>query len=213
MKADPRCPRCGAPVSPPNVWSSSWRCPTHGDVHPRQPVRSPSADGLKALLGVAEVPVWLPWPLPAGWLVAGFADAGDERSGSRACAVALTGPAPFGGPADLVLVAEEPGVGMGAWYAGLPGPDPGASVFDGTVPHARVRYRGHHEWPLWHIDTEPGRAAYVGEALGNWMWVIFWPAAAGTLLIEYFELRDLRDPDQNMDLPFGATSPRLESGR
>lgn len=209
MKKDPACPRCGAELSAPNAWSSAWRCPVHGDVCPRWPARSPSSAGLSALLQTTGVPVWLPWPLPVGWLVAGFADAGDERTGARACAVALTGPAPLGGPGDMVIVAEEPGVGMGACYAGLPGPDPGPAVFDGTAPHAGVRYRG-HEWPLWHIGSEDDRAAYAGEAMGNWLWAIFWPAAAGTLVIEDFELRDLRDPDQDLDLPYGAASPRLD---
>src|SRR5439155_254641 len=69
--------------------------------------------------GTAGVPVWLPWPLPLGWLVAGFAGAGDERTGVRACAVALAGPNPLGGPADMVVVAEEPGIGLGAALAGL----------------------------------------------------------------------------------------------
>lgn len=48
----------------------------------------------------------------------GGASAGDERTGARATAVALAGPSPLGGPADLVLVAEEPGVGLGARLAG-----------------------------------------------------------------------------------------------
>jgi len=209
MKRELTCPRCGADVAAPSAWSSAWRCAVHGDVLPRQ-VRSPSVEGLNALLEVTRVPVWLPWPLPVGWLVSGFADAGDERTGARACAVALSGPAPLGGPGEMVLVAEEPGVGMGAWYAGLAGPDPGPAVFDGTAPQARVRYRG-HEWPLWHIDTESDRAAYAGEAMGTWLWAIFWPAAAGTLAVEDLELRDLRDPDQDLDLPFGAPSPRLLS--
>jgi hypothetical protein len=29
------------------------------------------------------------------------------------------------------------------------------------------------------------------------------------LLVETLPLRDLRDPGQNLDLPFGAASPRL----
>lgn len=209
MKRESTCPRCGAEVAAPNAWSSAWRCAVHGDVQPRH-VRSPSSEGLNALLSVTRVPVWLPWPLPAGWIVSGFADAGDEREGSRACAVALSGPAPLGGPGEMVIVAEEPGIGLGAWYAGLAGPDPGPAVFDGTPPQAGVEYNG-HEWPLWHIDTESDRAAYAGEAMGNWLWAIFWPAAAGTLAVEDLELRDLRDTDQDLDLPFGAPSPRLQS--
>ena len=40
-------------------------------------------------------------------------------------ALACSGPTPFSdGPADVLLIAEEPGVGLGAHFAGLAGPDP-----------------------------------------------------------------------------------------
>jgi hypothetical protein len=55
----------------------------------------------------------------------------------------------------------------------------------------------------------PDRAAFAGEMLGNWLWVVLWPDTAGVLLVEPLTLRDLRDPDQDLDLPFGAASPRL----
>ena len=76
------CPRCGRTLHEPTAWSSAWRCDWHGEVHPLLPAFSPSRDGLDGLLRIyrpdtAGVPVWLPWPLPAGWLVAGFAGAGD----------------------------------------------------------------------------------------------------------------------------------------
>ena len=89
-------------------------------------IDSPSSEGLQAALRGAAVPMWLPWPLPAGWLVTGFATAGDERSGTRGGAVALSGPNPVGGPGEMLLISEELGVGMGARFAGLAGPDPGA---------------------------------------------------------------------------------------
>ena len=113
------CPRCGKPVREPTAWSSAWRCDWHGEVHPLLPAFSPSREGLDGLLRTAGVPAWLPWPLPAGWLVTGFVGAGDERTGTRACAVALSGPNPVGGPADMVVVAEEPGIGLGAALAPL----------------------------------------------------------------------------------------------
>jgi hypothetical protein len=152
------------------------------------------------------VPAWLPWPLPAGWLVTGFAGAGDDRSGTRACVVALSGPNPVGGPGEMLLISEEPGVGLGAWLAGLPGPDPGEGFAAGP-PHALVGF-GHHEFPLWHVDA-PDRAAFAGEVLGNWVWVVLWPDTAGVLLVEALPVRDLRDPGQDLDLPFGAVSPHL----
>jgi hypothetical protein len=67
----------------------------------------------------------MPWPLPVGWLFTGVAYAGDDRHGGRATAVACSGPGPLGGMGELILVAEELGVGLGARYAGVDGPDPG----------------------------------------------------------------------------------------
>ena len=206
MKADLTCPRCGGPVTAPGAWSSGWRCPQHGVVCPLRPSYRPAGPALAGLLADAKVPVWLPWPLPDGWLVTGFAAAGDDRSGARACVVAVSGPSPVGGLGEMLLVAEEPGVGLGARLAGLPGPDPGEGFATGP-PHATVRY-GHHEFPLWHVEA-PGRAAFAGEVLADWLWVVLWPDTAGVLLIEGLTLRDLRDPGQDLDLPFGAPSPRL----
>ena len=124
----------------------------------------------------AAVPVMTPWPLPDGWLVTGFAAAGDERSGTRAAAVALSGPNPVGGPAEMLLISEELGVGLGAHCAGLEGPDPGRD-FPSCQPQAQLEY-GNHEFPLWHVDA-PDRAAFAGEVLGNWLWVLLWPDTAG----------------------------------
>jgi len=206
MRKVPTCPRCGGPVHGPSAWSSAWQCDMHGQVHPLRMVYSPSAEGLVGLLRGVAVPVWLPWPLPRGWLVTGFAGAGDERSGTRGCIVALSGPNPVGGLGEMLLVSEELGVGLGAGCAGLDGPDPGSNFAAGPS-HGSVRF-GNHEFPLWHVDT-PGRAAFAGEVMGNWLWLILWPDTAGMLLVDPLELRDLRDPGQDLDLPFGARSPRL----
>jgi hypothetical protein len=193
-------------VREPNAWCSAWQCDVHGEVYPLRMAYSASDEGLDGLLRGAAVPVWLPWPLPTGWLVTGFAGAGDDRSGTRGCAVALTGPNPVGGPGEMLLVSEELGIGLGARLAGLAGPDPGGD-FAARPPHAFVRF-GNHEFPLWHVDA-PDRAAFAGEIMGNWLWLILWPDTAGMLLVEKLELRDLRDPGQEMDLPFGARSPLL----
>jgi hypothetical protein len=197
-------------VQAPNVWSSDWTCGVHGAVLPLHPPKSPSKEGLSAVLRDARVPLWVPWPLPQGWLVTGFLHAGDDRTGSRACAVALSGPALLSGPADMLLVAEDLGVGLGAYFAGLPGPDPGG-VFDASPPHAKAEIRG-HPVPLWAVEAaEPDRAAYIGEAMGHWLWAVLWPSDAGVLMLEQMHLRDLRDPDMELDLPFGAICPRLFS--
>ena len=158
------------------------------------------------------MPVWVPWPLPHGWLVTGFSGAGDDRTGNRGTAVALSGPNPVGGPADLLVIAEEPGVGLGAGLAGLKGLDPGAGFASGA-PHATVRAGG-QETCLWlaapgECAGPDGCAAFAGEVGGGWVWIVFWPDSAGVMLVESLALRDLRDAEQQWDLPFGALSTRL----
>jgi len=207
MRAEPSCPRCGGGLHPPGLWSSSWQCHQHGAVHPLQPVVQPSAELLHGIRASTAVPVWLPWPLPRGWLLTGIASAGDERTGARAVAVACSGPAPLGGVAELVLVSEEPGIGLGSRYAGIEGPDPG-SIPDGHAADAKFHAAG-HPTAMWTLDAPPDRAVYVGEALGCWIWAVLWPDSAGFLLIDDFLLTDLRDAAPGLDVPFGALSPRL----
>jgi hypothetical protein len=178
----------------------------HGDIYPLRQVRSVSSEGLVSLTRNAIVPVMLPWPLPSGWVVTGFAAAGDERSGTRGAAVALSGPNPVGGAAEMLVICEELGVGLGAFCAALDGPDPGGD-FPSCSPHAQIEF-GNHEFPLWHVEAA-GCAAFAGEVMGSWLWILLWPDTAGTLLVEPLRLLDLRDPGQDLDLPFGARSPRL----
>lgn len=210
MRVEPTCPRCGGELHAPNLWSSDWICPAHGAVLPKQPPRSPSREGLGAVLQHARVPLWLPWPLQIGWLVTGFLDVGDERSGARACAVAMSGPGLVSGPADMFLIAEEPGIGLGAHYAGLDGSDPDVDAISACVPHAKVDVLG-HPTPMWAVGGRPDRAAFVGEAKGFWLWAVLWPAESGALMLEQLSLLDLRDPGMELDIPFGAFCPRLES--
>lgn len=206
VKAVPTCPRCDATLRGPTIWSTSWHCEQHGEVYPLRPPLSASVEGMVGLLRSTKVPVWLPWPLPAGWLVTGFAGVGDERTGTQGCAVALSGPNPVGGPGEMMLVSEGPRVGLGARFAGLDGLDPG-DHFAAGAPDAAVHF-GHHELPLWHIDA-PDRAAFAGEVMGTWLWLVLWPDTAGVMLIEPLQVRDLRDPGLDLDLPFGARSPHL----
>lgn len=186
--------------------SSAWRCELHGEVPPLQAPLPPTRAALERVVGGAGVPVWVPWPLPPGWLVTGFAYAGDERGGAPAVVVAVSGPAPLGGAADLLLVAEEPGVGLGSRLAGLDGLDPG-EVGEHGAPAARVHAAG-HETPLWDVGGTGDRSAYVGAASGRWLWAIAWPETAGLVVQDRLALVDLRDLPA-LDLPFGAPSPRL----
>ncbi|MGH3242764.1 MAG: DUF6758 family protein, partial [Spirillospora sp.] len=118
------------------------------------------------------------------------------------------------GPADLVLIAEEPGIGLGAYYAGLDGADPG-EVFDGSPPHVKLDISGPaatcgHTLPMWAVGDRPDRAVYVGEAMGDWLWAVLWPPDAGAFMLDRQNLLDLREPGMELDLPYGAPSPRLD---
>ncbi|MFE0511204.1 DUF6758 family protein, partial [Streptomyces sp. NPDC058964] len=110
MRGEPSCPKCGGRVRAPGLFADSWQCDVHGTVHPVQPVIPPSVEALGVVVHRTQVPVWMPWPLPVGWLFTGVACAGDDRSGGRATAVACSGPGPLGGMGELILVAEELGV-------------------------------------------------------------------------------------------------------
>ncbi len=218
MPAAPTCPRCRGGLVPPGLMHSAWTCAEHGPVAPLHPARPGTNEQLAHLAARATVPVWLPWPLPPGWLASGFRQAGDERTGPVATVVALSGPNPLPEAearlqptADLLLVAEQPAVGLGANLAGLTQVDPGDSLSGALLAggaHGKVHAAG-HPTPLWNVPTAPDRAVYVGEASGVWLWVIMWPATAGALLVEELRLVDARDPGHPLDIPTGATSPRL----
>lgn len=204
MSAASCCPRCWAPVRPPGLMTSDWHCPDHGPVAPftRAPLGS-----VPQVTAHARVPLWSPLPLMPGWTLTGLAYAGDERTGAVATVLALSGPSPLGGPADLLLVAEEPGVGLGARMAGLDGLDPGSCT--GGAPDAKVEVAG-HPTALWSVVSAPDRVAFVGEASGVWLYAVLWPPAAELVLLEHLVLHDLRSAAHLAeDLPHGAPSARL----
>jgi hypothetical protein len=199
--------------------NSNWRCDVDGPVLPLYIAEHINAQVLESAVakvgargaGVATTPLWALWPLPPGWMVTGVGWAGDCRSGVRATVLACSGPAPIDrGPADIVLVAEEPGVGLGPRFAGIPGPDPGPfleGARDGAPAHAKVRAGG---WPtpLWSVKSADDRSAYVGEAKGMWLYAVAWPASAGYLVAENLSLCDLVELLPS-ELVFGAPSPYL----
>ncbi|HSP39484.1 MAG TPA: DUF6758 family protein [Frankiaceae bacterium] len=206
MGVAPACPRCLSSVKPPGLWSSSWQCERHGDVLPFHTAPVTSEAALLHLAAAAQVPVWVPRPLPVGWVVSGIGWAGDERSGARATAVACSGPSPVGGPGDLILVAEEPGMGLGARLAGATSVDPTCS---GGSPDFKV-VAAHHPTALWAQSTPPDRAAFAGEAKTVWLEMVFWPPRASLLLLEHLDISDIRDGlYADVDLVFGAPSPFL----
>ncbi|GAB2911450.1 DUF6758 family protein [Streptomyces sp. NPDC059173] len=210
MRGEPSCPKCGGRVRAPGLFADAWQCSAHGQVHPMQPVVPPSVEALGVVVHRTRVPVWMPWPLPVGWLFTGAASAGDDRGGGRASAVACSGPGPLGGMGELLLVAEELGVGLGARYAGIEGPDPGHHLNVDAAPDAKVHAAG-RPTPLWHVRNAPeDRAVFAGEARGLWLWAILWPEQSGLLMYDELVLTDLRDAGGEVDLvPCGALTPRL----
>ena len=208
MKAEPSCPRCGSRVRAPGLVSKSWQCDLHGAVYPLQPVQWPSLKELSSTAAQSQVPMWLPWPLPTGWQFTGLAHAGDEETGARATAVACSGPNPFGGAGELLLVAEEMGIGLGARYAGIEGPDPG-EIFEETAAHAKL-YAAGRSTSMWCVPETGDRAVFLGEAGGLWLWAILWPHDAAHLMYDDLVLTDLRDAGSEIDrLAVGGLSVRL----
>jgi hypothetical protein len=177
-------------------------------VHPYHQLGAPSAELLEHVAERATVPVWIPWPLPAGWVVTGLAYAGDDRTGGRATVVACSGPGLLGGPSDLLLVAEEPGVGLAARYAQLPSTDPGVG-FDLGAPHAKVEAAG-PPTALWCLENADEPVTFVGEAKGLWLWTLIWPESAAVLMYDDLTLCDLREMRELIpEIPVGALSPHL----
>lgn len=211
MSVAPTCPRCAGEVRPPGFWSSAWQCDRHGDVHPLHLAPAPTQAALDRLVADSRVPVWVPSPLPVGWTITGIGGAGDDRTGVQASLIAISGPHPRGGPADVVLIAEEPGIGLGSRFAGLVGTDPGAEP-DGP-PDAKLEAAG-HPTALWRTATgDDTPCAYAGEAKGLWLWVVAWPDS-GLSVVNSMTLHDLRDgPLPELELVYGALMPRLIVGR
>jgi hypothetical protein len=174
-------------------------------VHPLHVFYTVTPEVLAHVCEQARVPIWSVDPPLPGWTTTGLAYAGDERTGGRATALACSGPAPLGGLADMVLIAEELGVGLGAGHAGLAAADAGPDV--SGPPAAKIVAAG-HPTALWTVAGPEDRVAFVGEAMGLWLWAVLWPAAAGYVLAEDVVLRDLRERP-TADLVLGAPSPYL----
>lgn len=204
MTAPRQCPRCGHPVR--QLPDGRWWCSTDGAVAPLREAQPPSVHALLQHLADANFPTWLPWPMPAQWLVAGVARAGEPQV--QATVTACVAPDLLGGLADLVVVCEEPGVGLGARYAGAPGLDVGHEI-TGSPPTNRIDVAG-HATPLWWVSGGAERDIFVGEASGRWLWVVAWPATAGALITDMLTFADLADLAGHLELiPLTGLSQRL----
>lgn len=175
-------------------------------------VFAPDSHTLADHAAALRLPLWMPWPLPSGWQVTGHGYVGEADKGTGTV-LAFRGPHPFGDLseiADLLVVAEEPGTGLGSALAGLTTTDPGPT-FGRGAPHLKA-YVGGHPTSLWWVETAAAdRAVYAGEAAGRWLWLVLHPETAGALLVERLVLANVRDLGHEVDLlPYGELSPRLD---
>lgn len=203
------CPRCPTPVV---EHADGWGCPEHGAVAPLWRPTEPSYDAfVEHLHAAGGFPTYLPWPLPPGWRVSDFGVVGHAEATPVATLGCCSGASELDGPVDLLVVAEEPGTGLGARCAGLPRPEPGAEVGQG-LPAARVRV-GARPVALWLVstsalDTALDRAVLAGEAGGRWLWLVLRPASALLLLREEWFLDDVSAVGPALlEVSFGGPAP------
>lgn len=183
MSLTPGCPRCPTPVARHGA-NGDFSCPEHGVVRPLWRPAVPSYDGFVDHLALAEsFPTYLPWPLGPGWQVTDFAVVPGAAS-----ATSVAGTSEMDGPVEVTVIAEEPGVGLGARIAGTA--EPGAELGDGP-PSARLKVDGMpvQLWPMSllasEVDEQAGewdRSVLVGEAGGRWLWLVLRPASAVLLV-------------------------------
>lgn len=202
----PGCPRCPREMTESE---GSWRCPDHGTVAALWRPGETGYDALSEHLSLADgFPTLLPWPLRPGWTVTDFGVvAGDGAA--RATITAVAGTTMQDGPVELVVVAEEPGTGLGARCAGTVHSDPGAEI-EASTPELRVVLDS-QSVPLWSVSVPESardldRSVVAGEAHGRWLWLVVRPAPAILLLAEDWTLSDVSGMGAALlDLPFGGT--------
>jgi hypothetical protein len=202
------CPRCTTPIARAG---DAWSCPDHGVVEPLWRPTEASYDAFVEHLGAtARFPTYLPWPLSPGWRVTDFAAVGTVNRG-RAAMTCVSGTSNLDGPVDVLVINEEPGIGLGARIAGTLHDDPGTEVGDGQ-PSVRIRIDS-KSIALWPVSTssafgEWDRSVVAGEADGRWLWLVLRPASAMLLLRDDWILRDVsRLGPPLVELPFGGPAP------
>lgn len=203
------CPRCPAPVIRS---ADGWDCLDHGRVDPLWRPEEASYDAFaEHLRASTAMPTLLPWPLGPGWSVSDFGYVGAEPERATATMTCCTGATALDGPVDVLVVIEEPGVGLGARVAGIERPDPGADVNDGR-PAVKVRVE-RQVVPLWPVSVsglvgEWDRSVLAGESGARWIWLVLRPASAVLLLRDDWILRDAAQSGPHLvELPFGGPSP------
>lgn len=211
MSLSAGCPRCSAPVAEWGVGpDAGWSCPDHGAVHPLWRPAEVSYDAFVDHLQTAGAfPTYLPWPMSPGWSVTDFAVVGDRPDRGRAVMTCCSGTSELDGPVDVLVVAEEPGTGLGARCAGTRHEDPGVGA---GPPAVRVRIDS-QQVSLWPVSTsgqtgEWDRSVVVGEAHGRWLWLVLRPASAMLLLQDDWILRDVSGLGPPLvEMAFGGPRP------
>lgn len=189
----PGCPRCREPLD----GLAGPDCPGHGVGPVLWRAGEPTYDAFVEHLATArDFPTYLPWPMAPGWMVSDFAVVTDPSGVPLATLTGVSGTSELDGPVDVLLVAEEPGVGLGARCAGLRAADPGHELGD-QQPVVRVRI-GSLTTALWPVSVsgvadsaELDRTVLAGEAAGRWLWVVLRPAPAVLLMRDDWILRDV----------------------
>ncbi len=202
------CPKCAVNLAD-EVDSS--RCPTHGVVVPFWRPEIADYDSFAELVRLGgEFAVYVPWPMSPGWQISDFGvviDRSAERPTALATFTTTTGVSDLDGKVEVTLVAEEPGVGLGARCAHANQVDPGEQVRNGQAL-VHVRAGGHHV-ALWPVDTNHtsplSAGVFIGEADGRWLWVIMRPASAALLLRDEWLLADVTGfGPEAIEMPFGG---------
>ena len=210
MSLTPSCVRCSAPVA--EASDGGWACQDHGATGALWRAEEASYDAFgEHLQGAGAFPTYVPWPMSPGWAVTDFATVTPAPGSASAALTCTSGTSELDGPVDVLVVAEEPGTGLGARCAGTRHTDPGAEIGE-RPPSARVRI-GSQAVNLWDISTsssggEFDRSVLAGEAGGRWLWIVLRPASALLLFRDDWILRDVSGAGpQLVELPFGGHRP------
>jgi hypothetical protein len=209
MSLTASCVLCAAPVVEAD---GEWACPDHGVTAPLWRAPEASYDAFVEHLRLAgPFPTYVPWPMGPGWSVTDFAVVAAQQGRGTAALTCTSGTSELDGPVDVLVVAEEAGIGLGARCAGTRHTDPGYEI-GYRSPSARVRI-GSQTVNLWDISTssfdgEFDRSVLAGEAAGRWLWIVLRPASALLLFRDDWILRDVSDAGpQLVELQFGGHRP------
>lgn len=200
------CARCATPVA--RDGDGRWWCDHDGFVAAIDGYADPTVHDLLHQASQVAAPTWLPWPMLDQLSLSGSGVAVEASGLPQATVAAFSGPDVIGGAADLVIVCEEPMVGLGARYAGAAGLDI-ATEIAGRLPAVHVSVGG-RATPMWWIRGARDRDVFVGEASGRWLWIVAWPATAGALVHDGLPLVDLRELMGQLEMiPLTGLCPRL----